>query len=406
MRSKRKSRDNSSSTMAPQKFPHDTIADILSRLPVKTLTRFKSVSKPFSSLIKAPLFVSSHLRRATSPLLLRRCCHNVTGPSFSFSFLDVDTRQLTPVEIPFTGYLIRYPKIVGSCNGLLCVDVSPCYATGFLFWNIATQEFRSLPKPELSNQNRPIWMVATGFGSNPGADHDYKLVRIVSYCSKADNFPAVRAEVFSWSTGSWRVIDDETVGERMGSCVISEGQKGVVVNGALHWLGSAAGKRADHAYVVSFDLGTEEIEVIKTPNFTAAAAMKVIGFKGSLALAVYPNGLARQMDKLELWVLEEDYAFGGDKRNWAVSRTINTHSNGLGYPVGVLNESTLVMRKGEGHYSQLLCFNPTEESCKRFHAIGPDSSCEVYSYVESLVPVEAGGEHEVLEQQQLEEEED
>ncbi|CAL9017646.1 unnamed protein product [Prunus brigantina] len=55
---------NSNSTN--RQLPSTMIEEILSRLPVKSLCRFKCVSKPWSSLISDnPSFVASHLYKGT-----------------------------------------------------------------------------------------------------------------------------------------------------------------------------------------------------------------------------------------------------------------------------------------------------------------------------------------------------
>ena len=50
--------------MKVENLPRELIVDILSRLPVKTLCRFKCVLKPWRSLISDPDFVKTHLLRA------------------------------------------------------------------------------------------------------------------------------------------------------------------------------------------------------------------------------------------------------------------------------------------------------------------------------------------------------
>ncbi|KAJ0789150.1 putative F-box domain-containing protein [Helianthus annuus] len=52
--------DDRSAQKAKNSFPEELIEDILSRLPVKSILRFKSVSKPWLSLISAPSFHKLH----------------------------------------------------------------------------------------------------------------------------------------------------------------------------------------------------------------------------------------------------------------------------------------------------------------------------------------------------------
>ncbi|RAL51931.1 hypothetical protein DM860_010649 [Cuscuta australis] len=53
-------------------LPEDIITDILSRIPVKSLTRFQCVSRQWRTLIKTPSFAAEHLRRQSPCLLFSR----------------------------------------------------------------------------------------------------------------------------------------------------------------------------------------------------------------------------------------------------------------------------------------------------------------------------------------------
>ena len=50
--------------MKMSNLPCELIVDILLRLPIKSLCRFKCISKPWCTLISHPDFVKTHLHRA------------------------------------------------------------------------------------------------------------------------------------------------------------------------------------------------------------------------------------------------------------------------------------------------------------------------------------------------------
>ncbi|GMI95278.1 hypothetical protein HRI_003197100 [Hibiscus trionum] len=61
-------------------LPQNTITDILYRFPVKSLTRFKSVSKNWVDLTSNPAFIATHLRRSSlNPYLIIRHYHSQSG---------------------------------------------------------------------------------------------------------------------------------------------------------------------------------------------------------------------------------------------------------------------------------------------------------------------------------------
>ncbi|KAJ6887898.1 hypothetical protein NC652_029025 [Populus alba x Populus x berolinensis] len=378
-------------------LPQETLTDILSRLPIKSLTRFQSVSKPFSALINSPAFISAHLRRSSrhSSFFFRHF-NNPSGSNFSF-FLN--NNQIGDVEVPLLGCLIRFPKIVGSCNGLVCLDISSCYARAFVLWNIARKQYSCLPSPRISDSRRAFWMVSTGFGFDR-KKNDYKVVRIVSFGCEKDESPVVMAEVFSWRTFCWRVIEAS-----IGACAIHEGQNGVVVNGGLHWLGNSAGKSGIQKFIVSFDLDTEEFRKIPIPDFPAGICVKIMGFKGSLALAFYPakevdvhsrHGRPGVADWIEFCVWDE--CDGADGKCWTKLNSIQLTT--VGYPVGVANETGLIIKKlMEGQGAQFILFDPSNQYYRGMHICDASYSCDVHSYVESLVPVSGGGHDQVIEEE-------
>ncbi|WCJ28901.1 F-box and associated interaction domains-containing protein [Euphorbia peplus] len=316
-----------SSTLSPLHH-NDLIKDILSRLPIKSIKRFESVSKLWYSLINSDDFISAHLRRTSRrPLLLIHRFHNPTGSNFTISLVDSRSPIPRDVRVPFLGSLVRYPKIVGSCNGILCLDVSPCYSTAFVLWNVGSRGFRFLPRPMIDGGKRGVWMVGTGFGFDRETN-DYKLLRIVNFRSGDDDSRLVMAEVFSWSTGSWRLIDGRMTSEELGSCVIHE------------------------AYA----------------------------------------GSGRPMNRIELWVLEEVCRGNEISKLWKRLHSVDLTFPGT--PIGVYNDTDLLIKRVDSHYVALSFYDPYSETLKNLHICGSDFTCEFFSYVDSLVPVKnAGDEH-------------
>ena len=69
-------------------LPHELMVEILLRLPVKSLIRFKSVSKPWRSLISDTHFTKSHLDLAAAPT--NRFLYT-TAYGSDVRWVDVDT---------------------------------------------------------------------------------------------------------------------------------------------------------------------------------------------------------------------------------------------------------------------------------------------------------------------------
>ncbi|KAJ6748781.1 hypothetical protein OIU79_029795 [Salix purpurea] len=262
-----------------------------------------------------------------------------------------------------------FPKIVGSSNGLVCLDISSCYARGFVLWNIARKQYSCLPRPRINDSRRPFWMVSPGFGFDR-KKNDYKVVRIVSFGCEKDESSVVMAEVFSWRTFCWRVTEARI-------------QK----------------------FIVSFDLDTEEFRRIPIPDFPAGICVKIMGFKGSLALAFYPSkevdvhsrhGRPGVADWIEFCVWDD--SDGADGKCWTKLSSIQLTT--VGYPVGVANETGLIIKKlMEGQGAQFILFDPSNQNYRGMHICDASYSCDVHSYVESLVPVNGGGHDQVIEEE-------
>ena len=115
--------------------PDDVVEDILARLPVKSLTRFRCVSKSCNSIITDTTFINKHLKlnhnqsessisANTHSGYLLYTTEDKDGSSSSKELCTVvcnndrTLTQLSRFEIP--SFFDKY-MIVGFCNGLSCL---------------------------------------------------------------------------------------------------------------------------------------------------------------------------------------------------------------------------------------------------------------------------------------------
>ena len=112
-------------------LPEEIVLEILVRLPVKSLLRFRCVCKSCYRYIATPNFIKNNLLYCND--------HNrgffihmpkTTGSMVSFSRPHGQTctvashhtfEAISELRIPFT-FQSGYPRLVGSCNGILCLD--------------------------------------------------------------------------------------------------------------------------------------------------------------------------------------------------------------------------------------------------------------------------------------------
>ncbi|MBA0708447.1 hypothetical protein Golax_023566, partial [Gossypium laxum] len=231
------------------RIPHETTIDILGRLSVKDLLRFKCVSKPWCSSIEDPYFIKFHLSHS----LKTNTNHSHILRHREYHFFSVNCDSLETTQIlnhPF-GEPKRTIQILGSCNGLLALVNQN---DSILLWNPSTRESQVLPSKEIEFVSpRPgIWLY------DPISD-DYKLVRMVQVHGKNNSYLHSEAKVYSLRSNSWRRIKD--------FCFYLSFYRefGFLANNALHWMVFKT-PQSWKQNLVGFDLGTEEFRFLELPD--------------------------------------------------------------------------------------------------------------------------------------------
>lgn len=152
----------------------DRKAEILNRLPIKSLIRLWCVCKPWCFFFSSPSLIKSHLIRISqNPLNDSLVVHSLSG-----HFDDIITIfRIDSIESPLTP-TIHFPEtffkmeLVGSINGLIFLcDRS----LGFMIvlWNPATRMCTSIPFPR---KERHADKVFVGFGFD-----DFRVVCIFRF---------------------------------------------------------------------------------------------------------------------------------------------------------------------------------------------------------------------------------
>lgn len=282
--------------------------DILSRLPGKSLLRFKCVSKPFCSLIDSPELIKLHLNRSMetksnlSLILIGWDTTKILSKRLDLLGNDLldNVRQL---ENPFQNSMSLTP-IVGSCNGLLAIQ--ECNGP-IALWKPSTNKHQILPRFWNSDTEYPERHVTHGFGYDISSD-DYKVVRIV--CSNRvgdDKYNDVR--VYSLKTNSWRKIKDFPFSFYIFQCTRA------LVGGALHWLVIApleGDEEEDNEFILAFDLKSEEFRRVQLPHVKDYKYFdEVHVFRGCLSVfcAQVQDGYGGPSN---IWILDEN----GVEESW------------------------------------------------------------------------------------------
>ncbi|KAM7266629.1 hypothetical protein ACFE04_004526 [Oxalis oulophora] len=254
-----------------KELPPAIISDVLCHLPVKSLLRFTCLSKTYSSEIHSPNFIKRHYTKSLQTntnlslvitdigvecLMPSSCIHqqqrNIT--SLDFDTLNNPLTLCNPLD---------KSRVVGSCNGLLCL----CNFNGQLtLFNPATRKHRSLPllHKDFPHGNAVVW--THGFGYNRSED-DYYVIRIAQI-AELDGGRLIGSElmVYRLSENVWkRVVKDFPF------ALSFDQRMGIYVSGKLHFdfapVSQLCTDLEDRTYVVvAFDLDLNNYTQLPLPS--------------------------------------------------------------------------------------------------------------------------------------------
>ncbi|KAL3628794.1 hypothetical protein CASFOL_027840 [Castilleja foliolosa] len=213
-------------------FPIDVMLCILTRLPVKSIIRFKSVCKPWFALLSSPDFKKLHqVQFSNDP---RNQTYLFQHSNNTLSLFQIGSNQKKPTFLnhPFSHNKINI-DVVGCFNGFVCLSEKPFNDVIYL-WNPAlNMSKRIFPLEECEECGLHEW-VSLGFGYDAESD-DLKVVKIVCVESRTHlaGMSAIRVEVYSVNSDSWISIIDWDM-----PFSILRTINDLHVNGMPYWVGS------------------------------------------------------------------------------------------------------------------------------------------------------------------------
>ncbi|KAJ0716809.1 putative F-box domain, galactose oxidase/kelch, beta-propeller, F-box associated interaction [Helianthus annuus] len=302
-------------------LPSEIMFDILSRMPVKSLARFRCVSKLWCNYINNPYLEIMCAKRAivnepmlimfhqfpsdhpSSPCMLSYLEYTAEEEEETFT-LQVNTKP--PVmEFMCKSATYRYPNdiVLGSCNGLLYSSKGHCDDNTLFVIHPLRKECYELPPINIRNSYLRISVDETcGLGFDY-SNNTFKMVSVVlrEHVS-GPNFYQVNEGIYTMvhvlGTDSWRRIP------QVPSYPITG--EGVFANGCLHWLISNE-RYGDHSTylerrVVSFDVSNEKFGLINAPHGRPCGLVReqLVDLHGEVGYVyhIVNHGV-------EVWVLKE-----------------------------------------------------------------------------------------------------
>ncbi|KAL3510964.1 hypothetical protein ACH5RR_030365 [Cinchona calisaya] len=312
--------------MSDNYIPEEVVfCDVLTRLPVKSLLRFRCVSKSWRAQIDSSRFAREHLVQRGK----------ISEPSDFRIVVGVDSRKLSLPEckkiIKPKRNLISPPEhvttwckrrhlpsqgsmMIGSCNGLVCIRLfyaalfEPC---NFIFYNPFTQNHWDLPPINKYSPSHPQPSpnrYGYGFGHNSASD-DFKLVILDEYRRYEGRTHVQQVSLYSLKSNSWKEVADSPF---QGIVLCRDQHNAVFADNSLHWI--MRDNKDDSIVITAFELSTEQFHLVPTPpprsgydhnNMTVS-----IGNLGGCLSLLYQD---KFQPDFHLWVMK-DY---GIKDSWA-----------------------------------------------------------------------------------------
>ncbi|XP_028793970.1 F-box/kelch-repeat protein At3g06240-like [Neltuma alba] len=302
--------------MLSHELPEDLMNEIIVRLPVKSLLRFKCVAKSWYALITDSCFIAEHLERSRSISKSRRL-------KLIFQ-LDRFTRvpyiSLISKDQPYVLHDIEplphkeYWGFYGQCDGIFCLHVININEEGdnehkrkfwdpkkkgsspdkgnLILWNPATKEDKLIPVSQCLLP-KGIDSDMFGFGFDP-ITKDYKIVQVSDWPLEGGEH---LVEVYNLSTDSWRVLDVFVPDFEIcfGGCTS-------YLNGVYYWLVFGL-NGITRSSILSFDFGKEVFRMMQLPPAIDSlhGPIDVFVLDQSLAFAIHSCATR----KSKVWVMNE-----------------------------------------------------------------------------------------------------
>ncbi|CAA0829391.1 F-box/kelch-repeat protein [Striga hermonthica] len=285
------------------KLPDDVVCEILKRLPVKPLSKFKCVCRSWLSLISSRRFIKTHLMNSTK------------DPNFTYhrvilhsrgSFRHISARSLLsePVidslDVDFS--IHRSPRnliwVVGSCDGLLCLAIDK---KDLILWNPTIGVSKQLPDFGVEISCRSYF--AYGFGYDKSND-DYK---VVGFFNGSWDLSEVVAKVYSLKANRWKAIQGFK-----GRWLMDD--PATFADGKLYWIANSDLEMECGWNIVFLDLSTEEYGVLEMPSYVKSGFYSRLGVsEGRLFV------MCSHTNRADVWIMD-DYVNGNG--GWANVVTI------------------------------------------------------------------------------------
>ncbi|CAJ2634488.1 unnamed protein product [Trifolium pratense] len=282
-----------------QYLPHELIIQILLRLPVTSLLRFKCVCKLWLTLISDIHFANSHFQITAATHTHRilfisySATHETRSIDFEASLHDNSACVSPNLNFMYSQQPYFSLNIKGSCGGFIVLH---CFVGLIYLWNPSTGLHKRISLSPINFKGK-IFRHLYGFGYDQSRD-DYLLVSMSYHdTNNLDNISS-HLELFSLRDNMWKKIEGNHF-LYMDRNKWDDPIAGTFFNRAIHWL--AFRHDISMNLIVAFDLMEKKLLDIHLPNDFCCKSYHcdLWVFGDSLSLWGMGDGA------VEIWVMKE-----------------------------------------------------------------------------------------------------
>ncbi|EAY78368.1 hypothetical protein OsI_33455 [Oryza sativa Indica Group] len=294
-------------------LPDDLVAGILTRLPARSVCRFRAVCRSWRALATERQFVLAHAARDRAAAVPMNHHHRKVHPPFSpsprrgggeptvmLAFVMICRRNEPDRSFYLESREDGACKLLGCWDGMMCIDVrrdSPACRDGIVVVNPISMAYAVVRSP-----------MPDGGEFIAGYAHPDTFAFHLMYC--CHNQGKVIFQVIKAGDSQWR----EIAADRLAISGIDfdkQGISSVALHGGLHWqLRTNSGQWV----MLVYDMVTEKFRSIAAPQCATTWVRGLSVLSGRLCSIVIPESMTT-----EIWVLEDYH----EHRSWHCIREID-----------------------------------------------------------------------------------
>ncbi|KAK1699333.1 hypothetical protein QYE76_016030 [Lolium multiflorum] len=287
-------------------LPEDALVEILSRVPYRSLRRFKCVSKPWLAL-------------CSDPKIRKRCPQTLSGffhfsrDGLKFHNLPGGGPPIVDPSMPFLRESYIHVQLVQCCSSLLlcqCLKSTPegGYTYDLVVCNPATKKWAVIPPISLPGREERSLVHVDRINVFLGFDTAAPSRFVLFVPQRSVRAEAAEVAIYSSQTGRWTSVQNE-----WGDQTIPVGNRECAfVNGTMHMT-------TLYSWVATVDDEGKVCRKFKLPYVSSSDTFGVPGSTGHSQGRFYAWQINNYSDcELYVWVLE-DY----DSGKWTLKHTVN-----------------------------------------------------------------------------------